>query len=118
MPRAVDPHLNEQTLDFPTDCIEEFVLSTKTEKMLPSGLDVEERKTAKADLAHALGEYWWEITYGPNRYTRATAKASLYLFLKMEDYSGFAICTLNSRADFLLLYVFERGKKLDIEPYW
>lgn len=98
MPRKIDPRLNEQSLSLPSDYTTQYELPPDIQTCFPVDLDAVARKQVLQDIRFALGEYYWEMNAGPDRYTRAEATASLMYFLKEKDFKRTALWSLNQRA--------------------
>ena len=109
MPRIVDPRLNEQSDELPTDVVDDFVMPDNIGDLLPGCLKQDEKLTALDNIKYALGDYAWEISVGPHQYTRAEASKALRNFLNQSDFSRQAVGALNLRA-FYLLYDFAQGE--------
>jgi hypothetical protein len=73
MPRKIDPHRFEQTVDEPTDYIDAFEVPDSVPDLLPVDLPEAQRLDVVSRIRNALGEYKWETDAGPHRYSRAEA---------------------------------------------
>jgi hypothetical protein len=98
MPRKIDPHRFEQTVDEPTDYIDAFEVPDSVPDLLPVDLPEAQRLDVVSRIRNALGEYKWETDAGPHRYSRAEAAKGLKDLLAEGDFSPQAIISLNQRA--------------------